>query len=359
MIDLRAARSDADAYRAALARRGAAEQFDALLASDAAWRDASTRRDDVRAEQKRLGKPSTPEEIEEARRLKGELQTLDDRLATAERAAGALGPHPEPATRVRARRRGGRRARGASLRRAVGRRTREHTEIGRFDMERAARMSGSRFGYWIGDTALLALALYRFALDRLVGQGFVPVLPPVLVRERALYGTGYLPSADPNAYKLEGEDLYLAGTAEIRSGASTPTRSSRPTHYRSATSGSPRAFARRPARRRTRAGCSASTSSTRSSSSSSLGPRSRGTSTNGCSRTPKRSSPSSAFPTASSYWPQGTCPRCRRRHTTSSSGSRHTGGTARPPRSRTRPITRPGASARVTAPKATSSTSTC
>ena len=82
-------------------------------------------------------------------------------------------------------------------------------------MERAARVSGSRFGYWIGDTALLALALYRFALDRLVAQGFVPVLPPVLVREQALYGTGWLPSADPNSYKLEGEDLYLAGTAEI------------------------------------------------------------------------------------------------------------------------------------------------
>ena len=89
------------------------------------------------------------------------------------------------------------------------------TEVGRFDMERAAKVSGSRFGYWIGDTALLAIALYRLALDRLTAEGFVPVLPPVLVRESALYGTGWLPSADPNVYKLEGEDLYLAGTAEI------------------------------------------------------------------------------------------------------------------------------------------------
>ncbi len=92
---------------------------------------------------------------------------------------------------------------------------REHTNVGRFDMERAGQVSGSRFGYWIGDTALLALALYRFALDQLTVKGFVPVLPPVLVRERALYGTGWLPSPDPNSYKLDGEDLYLAGTAEI------------------------------------------------------------------------------------------------------------------------------------------------
>ena len=91
----------------------------------------------------------------------------------------------------------------------------EHTEIGRFDMERAARIAGSRFGYWIGDAALLALAMYRLALDRLVAKGFVPVLPPVLVREEALVGTGWLPSDDPNVYAVEGEDLYLAGTAEI------------------------------------------------------------------------------------------------------------------------------------------------
>jgi len=91
----------------------------------------------------------------------------------------------------------------------------EHTEIGRFDMERAARIAGSRFGYWIGDAALLALALYRLALDRLVAKGFIPVLPPVLVREEALVGTGWLPADDPNVYEIESEGLYLAGTAEI------------------------------------------------------------------------------------------------------------------------------------------------
>ena len=217
MIDLRAARADPDAFRAALARRGASDLFDALLAADARWRDASTRRDEVRAEQKRLGKPSTPEEIEQAKSLKGELQSLDGELATAERERQELWdripnlphesvPEGEEEDALEVRRTGEPAAADGPV---------EHTEIGRFDMERAARVSGSRFGYWIGDTALLALSLYRYALDRLVGQGFVPVLPPVLVREQALYGTGWLPSADPNSYKLEGEDLYLAGTAEI------------------------------------------------------------------------------------------------------------------------------------------------
>ena len=221
MIDLRAARADPDTFRAALARRGAGELFDSLLEADARWRDASTRRDEVRAEQKQLGKPSSPEEIAQAQRIKGELKGLDEQLATADREREELwgrvpnAPHdsvPEGEEDVDA----------LEVRRSGEPREdapREHTEIGRFDMERAARVSGARFGYWIGDTALLALALYRFALDRLVAQGFVPVLPPVLVREQALYGTGWLPSADPNSYKLEGEDLYLAGTAEIPIGS--------------------------------------------------------------------------------------------------------------------------------------------
>jgi seryl-tRNA synthetase len=216
MIDLRAARSDPEVFRTALARRGAGELFDQLLAADTRWRDAGTRRDEVRAEQKRLGKPTTPEEIERARELKTNLQELDAELATADRERQELWDRipnaPEDSVPE------GEEEDALEIRRvgepAPGDK-REHTDLGRFDMERAARVSGSRFGYWIGDTALLALALYRFALEFLTAKGFIPVLPPVLVREAALYGTGWLPSPDPNSYKLDGEDLYLAGTAEI------------------------------------------------------------------------------------------------------------------------------------------------
>jgi seryl-tRNA synthetase len=164
-----------------------------------------------------LGKPSTPDQIEEARRLKVELQQLDEDLAAAERERQELWDRipnvPDESVP-----KGG--EDDASEVKRVGEtpaiaEPREHTEVGNFEMERAGRVSGSRFGFWVGDTALLALAMYRLALDRLTAKGFVPVLPPVLVREAALYGTGWLPSPDPNSYRLDGEDLYLAGTAEI------------------------------------------------------------------------------------------------------------------------------------------------
>ena len=132
---------------------------------------------------------------------------------------------------------------------------REHVEIGRFDMERAARMSGARFGFWIGDTARLALALYRFALDRLAAKGFETVLPPVLVREQALVGTGAFPSDEANVYELPADDLYLAGTAEIPLASLHAARSSPRTSCRSGTSPSRRAsVGRRAQRGATRAG---------------------------------------------------------------------------------------------------------
>jgi seryl-tRNA synthetase len=93
--------------------------------------------------------------------------------------------------------------------------TREAAEIGRFELERAARLSGSRFGYMVGDTALVALALYRFAIDHVSRAGFTPVLPPVLVREEAMVGTGFFPTERTNIYALEADGLYLTGTSEV------------------------------------------------------------------------------------------------------------------------------------------------
>jgi seryl-tRNA synthetase len=218
MIDLRAARADPDGFRAALARKGAGAAFEGLLEADARWRELSARRDELRAEQKRLGRPSSDVEIDRARELKASLQQLEVELGNAERERQERWdrvPNP-PESSVP----DGETEEEAQELRRVGEppaleHPKEHTELARFDMERAARISGSRFGYWIGDAALLALSLYRLALDRLVAKGFVPVLPPVLVREEALYGTGWLPAEDPNVYRVVEEDLYLAGTAEI------------------------------------------------------------------------------------------------------------------------------------------------
>ena len=94
---------------------------------------------------------------------------------------------------------------------------RDHLELAgpRIDMERAARVSGSRFAYLRGDLVILELALIRYAMEKLVDLGFEPVIPPVLVRERALYGTGQLPDTEQQIYRLADDDLYLVGTSEV------------------------------------------------------------------------------------------------------------------------------------------------
>jgi seryl-tRNA synthetase len=217
MIDLRAARHEPDGFRAAVARKGAGEAFDELLAADERWRALVPRVDELRGRQKLAGKP-TPEQIEELKRVKEELQSLDAELAEAEAARDALlqqvpnpphesvpdGDTEEDAEEVR---RWGEPPRLEH--------PKDHLELGRFDMERAAKVSGTRFGYWVGDTALLALALYRFALDRLLARGFTPVLPPVLVREEAMYGTGFFPSEKHDYYEIPADGLYLVGTSEV------------------------------------------------------------------------------------------------------------------------------------------------
>ncbi|HKH88980.1 MAG TPA: serine--tRNA ligase, partial [Acidimicrobiales bacterium] len=92
---------------------------------------------------------------------------------------------------------------------------RDHVELGGVDLDRGARLSGSRFAYRRGAVALLELAMYRYALDHVVGLGFEVLLPPVLVREEAMYGTGFLPTEEANLYRLEREELYLTGTSEV------------------------------------------------------------------------------------------------------------------------------------------------
>ena len=217
MIDLKAARNDPEAWRAALARKGAAESFDALLAADERWRALVPRVDELRGRTKVKGKPS-PEQLEELQGVKEELRAAEEALAAAEaeRDQVALRVPNRPSDDVPD---GSTEDDVVEVRR-VGKppeleAPKEHTEVGRFELERAARMSGARFGYWAGDTARLALALYRFALDRLAAKGFVTILPPVLVREEALVGTGAFPSDQANVYELEADGLYLAGTAEI------------------------------------------------------------------------------------------------------------------------------------------------
>ncbi|HLX33335.1 MAG TPA: serine--tRNA ligase [Gaiellaceae bacterium] len=217
MIDVHAARNEPAEFRRRLARKGAAEAFDAWLAADEKWRELVPAIDNLRAQMKFKGKP-TPEKQAELRGMKEGLQEAERALAEAEAARDTLGlriPNP-PADDVP----DGATEDDVRVERVVGEppqlaEPKESLELGRFDMDRAARMSGARFGYWIGDTARLALAMYRYALDRLSAKGFLTVLPPVLVREEALYGTGHFPSDADSVYAVTADGLYLSGTAEI------------------------------------------------------------------------------------------------------------------------------------------------
>jgi len=218
LIDLRAARADPDGFRAAVARKGGSEAFDELLEADARWRELIPQVDELRGRQKLKGKP-TPEQVEELKQVKEDLRRAEDELtAAAARRDELLQKVPNPPHDSVPDEESGD-AEGEIVR-TVGEppaiaNPKDHLELGRFEMERAARLSGSRFGYIVGDTALLALALYRWALDRVSAAGFLPVIPPVLVREEAMIGTGFFPAERFEIYEVADEGLYLTGTSEV------------------------------------------------------------------------------------------------------------------------------------------------
>ncbi|TML31759.1 MAG: serine--tRNA ligase [Actinobacteria bacterium] len=220
MIDLRAARADPEAFRAAVARKSAAaaEAFEELLAADERWRELVPQVDELRGRQKLKGKP-TPEQVEELKQVKEELRRLEEELATAAAQRDELlqkvpnPPHESVPDEMEDDAEG-------KIARVVGEppdlaSARDHLELGRIEMERGARLSGSRFGYIVGDAALLTLALYRWALDRVVAQGFQAVIPPVLAREEAMYGTGFFPAERFEIYEIVDEGLFLTGTSEV------------------------------------------------------------------------------------------------------------------------------------------------
>jgi seryl-tRNA synthetase len=222
MIDLRAARADPDGYRTALARKGAAAAFDELLEADAGWREVQQRVDELRAQTKLKGKPA-PEQLERLKAIKDELGPLEAELAvTRQRVQDLLDRVPNPPAEDTPE---GAAEEDAVTVKQVGEppsfdfEPRDHLDLsaahGWIDVERGAKVSGSRFVYRVGDVALLEIALYRWALARIVQKGHVPVLPPVLVRDEAMYGTGFFPSDKGDFYEVPDDGLYLVGTSEV------------------------------------------------------------------------------------------------------------------------------------------------
>jgi seryl-tRNA synthetase len=232
MLDLKLIRSDPERVKRALARRGAAEDVDALLGLDARRRELLPEIEGAQAERKTLSKQigEAKQRGEDAAKQMEAVQGLKERIeagkaelekveAELERVAASLPNLPDPDAPD------GMTEEDAVVLREVGERPhfdfepRDHlqigTELGLIDMESAAQLSGSRFAYLKGDLVLLELALVRFAIDLVRGEGHEPVVPPVLVREEALYGTGFLPGDRDQIYELPKDELFLVGTSEV------------------------------------------------------------------------------------------------------------------------------------------------
>jgi seryl-tRNA synthetase len=219
VLDIQLIRRDPDAVRSALTRRspdlGAA--VDRVLELDEQWRSLRAGLEELRAEQNRASRgrkgPPTPEEREQLAALAARGRALSDEenAVREERDAelSALPSMPAPDAPLE----------DTVLKEvgASGATGRDHLELAgdRIDMERGARTSGSRFAYLRGDLVMLELALVHYAFEKVRGEGFEPVIPPVLVREHALYGTGMLPDTEQQIYRVAEDDLYLAGTSEV------------------------------------------------------------------------------------------------------------------------------------------------
>jgi seryl-tRNA synthetase len=222
VLDLRAVREDPARYRAALARRGAAATLDEALEVDARRRELLPDLEEIRAarnqaskrigELKRAGEDAS-EAIAETESSGARLKDLEQELAEVEeRRTRLLASLPNPPDETAPDQEEVVREVGEA-----GATGRDHLELlGRLvDLESGAKVSGSRFVYLRGPLVMLELALVHWALEVVSGKGFEPVIPPVLVREEALYGTGFLPDTEQQIYSVPEDELYLAGTSEV------------------------------------------------------------------------------------------------------------------------------------------------
>ena len=227
MIDLRRLR-DEPSYRDGALHKGAdPDLIDGLLDADAIRRSAMHSAEEARASSNRASKAigranseERPFKIEEAGRLKAELQELEGAEREAAKSVDELALQvPNPAHEsVPA---GG--EEDFELVREVGNRTAvrpyDHAELGErlglIDSDRAVRNSGSRFAYVMGAAVRLEFALVQWVFDILEGRGFIPVVPPVLVREEMMVDAGFFPTDRNQVYEIAGDDLFLIGTAEV------------------------------------------------------------------------------------------------------------------------------------------------
>ena len=231
MIDIRLLREDFGAVSAALQRRGVeAATLKGLLDLDEQRRALITEGDELRARQRRLGREVGAAAKDDKPRLIAETKQISQRIAELEPAQAAVQNQLDIALAVIPNLPHSDAPDGHTDEDAVEVSTfgdkpafdfevRDHVEIGEahdvIDIPRAVKVSGSRFAYLKGQAVLLELALVRYVIDLLTQRGFAPVIPPVLTREDALFGTAFLPGGADQLYRIEADDLYLVGTSEV------------------------------------------------------------------------------------------------------------------------------------------------
>ncbi len=230
MLDVAVLRNDPGLLAASLDLRGLDVDIDALADLDRRRREARVRAETLRAEQKQAGKEiaSLSGEEKEAALARTRRVTEEYKQAIAE--ADALDAEFEEAWAPLPNLVAAGVPRGTTEEDAVEFKRwgeprqfdfefKDHQELGEalgiIDKERAAKVSGSRFFYLKGKLVLLEFALVRWAVDQLIAAGFTPVVPPVLVREMALFGTGFFPEAREQVYSVPEDELFLVGTAEV------------------------------------------------------------------------------------------------------------------------------------------------
>ncbi len=231
MLDLKAIREDPEPYRKAMARRGAVEELDRALALDEERRKLTVQVEDLRAEQNRGSKEvmaaATTEErqavIQRLRSVSEALSSLEPELARTEDELNELMARlpnvpdesaPEGETEddnVEIKRWG--------EQPSFGFEPKDHVELGQslgmIDIDRGVRTSGARFAYLTGAAVRIQFALVQLGLEFAEARGFAPIVPPVLVREEAMFGTGFFPTDAVNIYATREDDLFLVGTAEV------------------------------------------------------------------------------------------------------------------------------------------------
>ena len=234
MIDMRALREDPEPARASQRARGAdVELVDRILEADTKRRELLQEFEQLRSQQKEVSRSVGRASKEERPAILAEAKELAARVKNAEAASNEAGEEADKLARMLPNLilpgvpTGGEedfvvlRHEGPEPRdfAAEGFEPKDHLEIGEkldaIDVERGAKISGSRFYYLKGIGARLELAMMTMALDQAVAAGFTPMMTPTLVTPQVMGGTGFLNEHSDEIYYLPADDLYLVGTSEV------------------------------------------------------------------------------------------------------------------------------------------------